>query len=80
VAQQEFDDHLAKVLDGIGDRLEGKASQRKDGLDDAFQSLEKTVRSCSPKGSQELLPAELQDFVALSRSLENVTLSLDNEI
>jgi hypothetical protein len=64
----------------MADRIEGKASEQKETLEEAFEGLEKTVRSCRPKGPQELLPAELQTFLALSRSIENVTLSLDNEI
>jgi multidrug resistance protein MdtO len=79
-AQEEFDSRLANTLDAMADRMEGKASERKDGLKDTFEGLEKTVRSCCSKRPQELLPAELQTFLALSRSMENVTLSLDNQI
>lgn len=78
--QQEFDNHLSKVLDGMADRMEGKASERKCGLENVFEGLEETVRSCCSKAPQELLAPELQTFLALSRSIENVTLSLDHEI
>jgi multidrug resistance protein MdtO len=80
VAQQDFDDHVAKILDGMADRLEGKASERKDDLEHAFDGLEKTVRSCCSEGPQRLLGPDLQTFLALSRSIDKVTLSLDNEI
>jgi multidrug resistance protein MdtO len=80
VAQQEFDDHLAKALDGMADRMEGKASERKDDLGDAFDALEKTVRSSCSEGPQGLVGPDLQTFLTLSRSIENVTLSLDNQI
>jgi multidrug resistance protein MdtO len=79
VAQKDFDDYLAKILDGMADRLEGKASERTDGLGDVFDGLEKTVRSCS-KGPQGLVGSDLQTFLTLSHSIENVTLSLDNQI
>jgi multidrug resistance protein MdtO len=79
VGQHQFDDHLAEILDGMADRMMGKGSERKDGLKNALESLEKTIRSCCSEGPQELLPAELQTFLALSRSIENVALSLDNE-
>jgi hypothetical protein len=79
-AQQGFDDHLAKTLDGMADRLEGKASEKKGDLEGAFGNLEKKLLSCCSKGPQGLLAPELQTFLALSRSIENVTLSLDNEI
>jgi hypothetical protein len=79
-AQQEFDKGLADVVDGMADRLEGKASERKDDFEDAFGDLEKKVLSCCSKGPQGLLAPELRTFLALSRSIENVTSSLDNDI
>jgi multidrug resistance protein MdtO len=79
-AQQEFDEGLGNVVDGMADRLEGKTSQGKDDFENAFEDLEKTVRSYCSKGPQELLAPELQAFLALSRSIENMTLFLDNEI
>ena len=80
VGQQEFDDHLAKTLDGMADRMEGKAPDRKDDFEDSFERLEQTIRSCCSGGPQELPTKELQTFLALSRSIESVTISLDKEI
>jgi multidrug resistance protein MdtO len=79
-AQQEFDEGLSDVVDRMADRLEGKASARKSDFEDVVRNLEKQVLSCCSKGPQGPLAAELQTFLALSRSIENVTLSLDNEI
>jgi multidrug resistance protein MdtO len=79
-AQREFDNHLATRLDGMADRLEGKASEGKDDFEHAFEGLEKTLRSCCSNGPQGLLAPELQAFLALSRSINNVTSSLHNEI
>ena len=79
-AQQEFDKRLADVLDGMADRMEDNTSEGKDDLEDAFERLEKKVRPYCSKGPQELLAPELQDFLALSRSIEIGTSSLDNEI
>jgi multidrug resistance protein MdtO len=80
MAQQEFDDRLAKRLDGMADRMEGKASERGDGFADAFERLEQAVRACGSGGPQEGLSAELQTLLALSRSIASVTMSLDKEI
>src|ERR1700685_3511286 len=55
-------------------------SERKDDFEDAFGDLEKKVLSCCSKGPQGLLAPELRTFLALSRSIENVTSSLDNDI
>ncbi len=82
VAQREFDDRLARMLDGMADRMEGKPAKGTDRFhfEDAFEHLEQTVRSCCSEGRQELLTAGIQTFLALSRSIENVTISLDKEI
>ena len=78
--QQEFDEGLSDVVDRMADRLEGNASARKGNFEDVVRNLEKQVLSCCSNGPQGPLAAELQTFLALSRSIENVTLSLDNEI
>jgi multidrug resistance protein MdtO len=80
VAQQEFDDQLARMLNGMADRIEGKPREGTDRFEDPFERLEQTVLSCSSEGPQELLAAGMQTFLALSRSIENVTISLDKEI
>jgi multidrug resistance protein MdtO len=80
VAQQEFDNRLAGMLDGMADRMEGKPTEGTDRFEDAFERLEQTVRTCCLERPQELLTAEMQTFLALSRSIENVTISLGKEI
>ncbi len=80
VAQQEFDNRLARMLDGMADRMEGKPAAGTDHFEGAFERLEQTVRTCCSEGPQKLLTAGIQTFLALSRSIENVTISLDREI
>lgn len=77
VAQQEFDAELAKMLDGMADRVEGKASAGDDHLEQSFEHLEETVVGWRSDGARESLAAELQTFLALSRKIEVVALSLD---
>jgi multidrug resistance protein MdtO len=76
VAQQDFDNRLARLLDGMADRMEGEPADETDHFEGAFEHLEQTVRTCCLEGQQELLTAEMQTFLALSRSIENVTVSL----
>jgi multidrug resistance protein MdtO len=78
LAQREFDNRLAEMLERMADRREGKESERNDDFKDAFERLERTVRTS--EGPQELLPTELQTFLALSRSTASVAMSLDKEI
>jgi multidrug resistance protein MdtO len=82
MAQQEFDDRLARMLDGMADRMEGKPPEGTDHFhfEDAFERLEQTVRSCCSEGPQKLLTAAIQTFLTLSRSIEDVAISLDKEI
>jgi multidrug resistance protein MdtO len=80
VAQQEFDNRLAEMLDGMADRMEGKPPQRTDRVEDAYERLEQTVRNCCSEEPQELVTAKMQTFLALSRSIDNMAISLDMEI
>jgi multidrug resistance protein MdtO len=78
-AQQEFDYKVANVLDGIADRLEGKASRGKDNLEDSFKQLQQTVRSCCSLEPQQL-PTAQQTFLTLSRNIESLAMSLSKKI
>jgi multidrug resistance protein MdtO len=80
LAQQEFDTELANVLDRMADGMEGKAPEGKNNLEHSFERLDQTVRNCCSEGPQELLTAELRTFLALSRSIESVTIALEKEI
>lgn len=79
-ADREFEDQLATILDRMADRLEGKVSQEKADVEDPFERLQQTIRSCCSEGPQKLLTSELQTFLALSRSIESLTMSLSKEI
>jgi multidrug resistance protein MdtO len=80
VAQREFDNRLASMLDGMADRMEGKPHEAPDHSEDVFGRLEQTVRTCCSEGPQKSLTAEMQSFLALSRSIEHLTISLEKEI
>ena len=80
LAEQEFDEHLAATLDGIGDRFKGKASTRTEGLQDSFARLEQSIQASEPAVSQGGLSSHLQTFLQLSRRIVNLTISLDREI
>jgi multidrug resistance protein MdtO len=79
VAEQAFDDQSAKMLEGMANRIAGEAGA-KDNVEDSFERLEQTVHACCSEGPQKLLTVELQTFLALSRSVERVTRSLDKDI
>jgi multidrug resistance protein MdtO len=76
-AEQEFDDRLAGILDHRANRLEGKGLQEKVDLTASFKRLEETIRSAAGPG--QVLTAELQTFLALSRGIESIAMSLNEE-
>jgi len=80
VAQQEFDNRIANLLDGMADRMEDKAAEVDAGSQDPLEDLEETIRTHCSEGPQGLLPAQMETFLALSRSVESVTMSLDKDI
>jgi multidrug resistance protein MdtO len=79
VAQQEFDDRISKMLDGMASRMEAEASGTRDTFEDPFQRLEQTIRTCCSEARQEVA-VELRTFLVLSHNIESITASLDNEI
>jgi multidrug resistance protein MdtO len=80
VAQQEFDGRLARASDGMANRIEGRAREGKDAFENAFERLEQTVRSSCSEGPERLVTEKLQTFLALSRSINSLTTSLEKEI
>jgi multidrug resistance protein MdtO len=80
VAQQGFDYRLAMILDGMANRMEGKASEEQHNIEDAFGCLEQTVRTCCSMGPQRLLTVELQTLLALSRNTAGLTTFLGKEM
>jgi multidrug resistance protein MdtO len=80
MAQQEFDDRISKMLDGMANRIETEAPGTRDDFEDPFERLEQTIRTCCSEARQEFPPVELRTFVVLSRNIESMTVSLDKEI
>lgn len=79
LAQQEFDDRLAKTLDGMADRMEGKTPQSGDPFEDRFGRLELTLETPCSKAPHRLFAVQLQTFLALSRSIESLALLQEKE-
>jgi len=80
VAQQEFDNRLAETLDGMAGRMEGKAPETKENLEESLERLEQTIRTCCSEQPQDVLAARLQTFLPLSSRIQELTMSLSKEI
>jgi multidrug resistance protein MdtO len=81
-AQGKFDDELAKTLDGIADRFEGKpaAAGESAALETRFRHLEQTIQAFGLRESQKEVPMQLDTFLTLSRRAEQLATSLNGEI
>ncbi|MGB9436031.1 MAG: FUSC family protein [Candidatus Acidiferrum sp.] len=79
VAQQEFDYQSAKVLDDMADHLEGKASRGNGNSKHSFEQLEQKIHTCCSQGPPQSLTVQVQTFLALSRNVESLAMSLSKE-
>jgi multidrug resistance protein MdtO len=79
-AQGEFDESLAQVLDGMANRLDGKAGRKDSTGESHIEHLENVIQTVPPEEAEPALPAKVQTFLSLSRSIENIASSLDKEI
>ena len=79
-AQLEFDNQLAQTLDGMADRMGGKAPAIKSNLEDSLKRVEQTTLTFYPESPKEAPTARLQAFLLLSRKIESLTSALDREI
>ena len=80
VAQQQFDEQSATILDGIADRIESRRSEVRVNLENAFERLEQTTLACLSEKPKETLAASLRSLLPLSRKIETLTHTLDSEI
>jgi len=74
-AQREFDRQMSVVFDGMADRMEGVISPPANQLEEAFVRLEEAAKACDAAAS-----SHLSDFMALSRTAEQLVLSVEREI
>jgi multidrug resistance protein MdtO len=78
-AQKVFDEQIAAILDGMADRIEAEEPATDHDVENPLERLEQTIRTCCSEAPQTSL-MELRTFLALSRNIESVTMSLDKEI
>jgi len=80
VAQQEFDDRIAQVLDAMATRMENGASEERVHFEGSFERLKEAAGTCCANGPCQLLSVNLQPFLTLSRTVENIVTSLEKEM
>jgi multidrug resistance protein MdtO len=78
-AQRAFDDELARVLEAMADRIEGRPSQV--GLfEESFTRLERVVSTHEGSEPQAETADRFQAFLSLDRRIESLASSLQKEI
>jgi multidrug resistance protein MdtO len=78
-SQRAFDDELARVLEAIADRIEGRPSQV--GLfEESFTRLERVVSTYKGSEPQAETADRFQAFLSLDRRIESLVASLQKEI
>ena len=80
VAQQEFDDRIAQVLDAMATRMENGASEERVHFEGSFERLKEAAGTCCANGPGQLLSVNLQPFLTLSRTVESIATSLEKEM
>jgi multidrug resistance protein MdtO len=80
VPQREFDDELAKTLDTMADRFEGKPGFKTSELQRSLSRLEEIAASARKGDLSREHPARIDSFLTLSRRAEALAHSLDQEI
>jgi hypothetical protein len=80
VAQQQFDEQSAAILDGIADRIESTKSEARARPGSAFENLEQTTLAYLSEKPKEAVAASLRSLLSLSRKTETLTPTLVSEI
>src|SRR5258707_15473978 len=78
-SQRAFDDELARALEAIADRIEGRPSQV--GLfEESLARLERAVSTCEGSEPHPETADRVQAFLSLHRRIESLTSSLQKEL
>ena len=78
-AQRAFDDELARALEAIADRIEGRPSQV--GLfEESLARLERAVSTYEESEPQPETADRFQAFLSLHRRVENIATSLQKDL
>jgi multidrug resistance protein MdtO len=80
LAQQPFEECLARTLDDMADRLQGKTREGTQSLEEAFDRLKESVRIAGSVETQGAPGADLKTFLSLSERITGLAGSLAKEI
>ncbi len=79
VAQRDFDNELARMLNALADRIDGRRSEAK-APEEWLAPLEHAVRVFDAAETQQKTAVRFQTFLSLHRRIESLATSLQGEI
>jgi multidrug resistance protein MdtO len=80
LAQKEFDDRTADMLDGIANRIEGKTPVQEADLKKSLAHLDQAIQVFRSEHPQDALAPQIQTYIPLSTRAERLANSLNNAI
>jgi multidrug resistance protein MdtO len=80
LAGNEFEESLARVLEGMADQLEGKVWEGTQSLEAAFERLRNAVLNSASTEAQGVISANSKTFLSLSERITSLAVSLGKEI
>lgn len=80
LAQKEFDDQTANMLDGMADRIEGKTPAQATDLIKALTHLDQAIQALRSEHPKDALAPHIQAYIPLSTRAESLATSLHNAI
>jgi multidrug resistance protein MdtO len=78
--QQAYDDHSARLLEEMADRIEHNAPHASDGISDSHELLKETVQGIQSEVGSQLPAGRVQSLITLLRGIDGLTTSLASEI
>ena len=79
VAQRAFDVELARALEAMADRIEGRPSQVRLS-EESLEHLERAVRAYDASEPQQEMASRFQAFLSLHRRIESLATSLQKDL
>ena len=78
--QQAYDEHSARMLEAMADRVERNTPYANGTAEDSHELLDRTVEAIHDQPPSQLPPGQAQSFITLLRGIDGLTTSLSSEI
>jgi hypothetical protein len=78
--QQSYDEHSARMLEEMADRIEGDAAPETNSVDNSQELFNKTIEGLQGEESSQLPPGRAESLITLLRGIDRLTTSLATEV